>query len=169
MKIAVYSSADKVFLFFTAITFFALLVILIRRIYYKKKTKSWIFEGPFISKAEFEQKWLGEKGAKNGLKHTDTSGCYVILIYSHDFDGVNFQNYRNVYVGQSVTIHQRVYNHMHGKGCPYLQTDIALQNPMFFRFVPCHRQEMNQFEKQIIWALDATRSYNQRRGGSQRR
>ena len=162
-------STDWLLLVFCAIIILCLIVRCIIRSYYKWKTYTWIFEGPFMSKEEFERRWLGDKGLKNGLKHQDVSGCYVILIYSPNFDGVHFENYQNLYVGQSINIHQRFYDHLHGKGCAYLKSDIYLKNPIFVRFVPCARSEMNQFEKQIIWALDATLSYNQKRGGSLRR
>ena len=130
-----------------------------------------IKSGEFIYYKDFEKDWisakLGRKGVA-GYKYNDTPGCYVITIYNTPVLQ-DYMEYENIYIGQSVNVCKRVHNHFNGKGNGDIYADIKYGKFVYVRIVPCHEEEMNTLEKQLIRAFNATSSYNRTRGGGRRR
>ncbi|MEE0859767.1 MAG: GIY-YIG nuclease family protein [Acutalibacteraceae bacterium] len=131
-----------------------------------------ISSGKFIYYKDFEENWIIEKSGKKGTagyKYNDRPGCYVITVYDDYVTGNNYSKYENIYIGQSVNICQRVHNHFTGKGKGDIYADIKYGKHVYVRLVPCGKKEMNNMEKQLIKAFNATKSYNATKGGGKRR
>lgn len=131
-----------------------------------------IFAKKLLHFSEFEANWIvhthGKKGV-SGYKYNDTSGCYVILVYDDYMTEETERAYEAVYVGQSVKICQRVHNHFNGKGNGDVYADIKYGKQVYVQFVPTPEHKMNQVEKELIQAFNATNSYNATRGGAMAR
>lgn len=137
-----------------------------------KRIRHTIASGEFIYYADFEKNWISAKYGKKGVagyKYNDTPGCYVITIFSDPVTDGNFFNYENIYIGQSVNVCQRVHNHFNGKGKGDVYADIKYGKYAYVRIVPCRKEQMNQMEKDLIRAFNATASYNVTKGGGIRR
>jgi hypothetical protein len=128
----------------------------------------------FIYYEDFESRWIissgrGKYGTSNGFKYQDGPGCYVITVYSHPVTDDNWNNYEDIYIGQSVNVCQRVHNHFNGKGNGDVYADIKYGKYVYVHFVMCQESEMNDVEKRLIRAFNATKSYNKTCGGSAKR
>ena len=158
----------------------ALMLILIVYLYYRhsvKKRRQQRIEkrreerrrilNNFVFYKEFEHQWITGRG--RGLKYEDGPGCYVILFFDEPVTDQNYEHYKNVYVGQSVNRYQRVHNHFNGKGNGDVYADIKYGKFVYVKFFPCYDVEMNRLEQSLIHKLNATKSYNNTRGGSQQR
>lgn len=133
-----------------------------------------IYSRGFLYYKDFENRWIissarGKYGNENGFKYQDGPGCYVITIYDHPIECGEFDDYENVYVGQSVNICQRVHAHFNGKGNGDVYADIKYGKWVYVSLVRCERQEMNRVEKELIAAFGATASYNKTCGGARER
>lgn len=127
-------------------------------------------ETEFIHHKTFLNKWIIDskhrRGLKRGLKYEDSSGCYVILIFNHEVTNGDYSDYRDVYVGQSKKIYNRVHNHFIGKGNGDVYCDVRNEMYVYVKFYKCCESEMNDLEKRLIALYDATTSYNKTHGGS---
>lgn len=102
-------------------------------------------------------------------RKADTSGCYIILIYKHRPSARNIRLLRrfdNVYIGQSVNMYRRVYNHFTGHGNGDVYADVKYHRFVYVKFIPCRPERLNACEKQLISEFDATSSYNRTKGGA---
>ena len=121
-----------------------------------------------ISANGFLGNWKTTKSGNKvtgGYKTLDQPGCYVIVT-SPSPDG---KAYENVYVGQSLHVCSRVRNHLTGHGNGDVYADVRNGKPVFVKIVPCSAQQMNDLERDLIKAFNATSSYNSTAGGSRRR
>ena len=137
-----------------------------------QKIKDKILNGDFIYYKDFENNWITQKQGNKGIsgyKYSDCSGCYVILIFPIPIENNKFENYENVYIGQSVNICKRVHSHFNGKGKGDIYADIKYGKHAYVKFVPCPKEDMNKLEKELIVAFNATQSYNQTHGGAIKR
>lgn len=127
-----------------------------------------IRSGKFIHYTEFEENWRTqtEDGSRTGYKYNDFSGCYVIMIFSKRVFFGSFKNYDNIYIGQSVNVCQRVHNHFCGKGKGDVYADIKYGMEAYVRIIPCKVKKLNDMEKKLIEAFNATESYNRTKGGA---
>ena len=124
-------------------------------------------DGRWQSSQEFLSHWIVDARKHKGYKYHDRPGCYVIATYRkplNDFD--DLVHYDNVYVGQSLTVYQRVYNHFVGRGNGKVYGDIKYGMYAYVRIVPCKRRELNAMEKKLIRLYHATSSYNLTKGGA---
>lgn len=127
----------------------------------KRKLK----HGSLIYYQDFERDWIKEKGS-SGYKYNDTPGCYVITLYDHKLIGRHgYMNYDNIYIGQSQNVCQRVHNHLTGKGKGDVYADIKYGLEAYITIIPCKEKKMNEMERQLIEAFNATESYNKTKGG----
>ena len=136
-------------------------------IYYKEFEKKWIISDGRKNREKSETR--EKSGRPNGFKYQDGSGCYVVTIYDSPVRDGRWGRYKDIYIGQSVHVCQRVHNHFNGKGNGYIYEDIQQGKYVYVHFIMCQRSEMNDMEKELIQAFDATRSYNQTRGGGAKR
>lgn len=123
---------------------------------------------------DFESHWIPAAKArkKRGFKYNDMPGCYVITLYKkkiHHMTPRKYLKYKNIYIGQSIHIHQRVHNHLSGKGKGDVYADIKYGAEAYICFVPCKAEKMNDLERTLIRAFHATDSYNITSGGSKHR
>ncbi len=127
-----------------------------------------IRSGKFIHYTEFEENWRTQDadGDRTGYKYNDFSGCYVIMIFEKKVHFNRFRNYDNIYIGQSVNVCQRVHNHFCGKGKGDVYADIKYGMEAYVRIIPCKVKKLNQMEKKLIEAFNATESYNKTKGGA---
>lgn len=124
-------------------------------------------DGRWQSSQNFLSHWIIDSKKHKGYKYHDRPGCYVIATYQeplNDFD--DLLHYDNVYVGQSLTVYQRVYNHFVGRGNGKVYGDIKYGMYAYVRIVPCKRRELNAMEKKLIGLYHATSSYNLTKGGA---
>ena len=124
-------------------------------------------DGRWQSSQNFLEHWIIDSKKHKGYKYHDRPGCYVIATYQeplNDFD--DLLHYDNVYVGQSLTVYQRVYNHFVGRGNGKVYGDIKYGMYAYVRIVPCKRRELNAMEKKLIGLYHATSSYNLTKGGA---
>ncbi len=122
----------------------------------------------FIRYTKFEQNWIktDQDGKPDGYKYNDFSGCYVIMLFNSPVLFGQFRNYENIYIGQSVNVCQRVHNHFCGKGKGDVYADIKYGMEAYVRIIPCKVKKLNQMEKKLIEAFNATESYNKTKGGA---
>lgn len=117
---------------------------------------------PPIRSTEFLANW-------ENYRQNDQPGCYIILIYKHYTrrrTAHKFKRYDDIYIGQSIHMYKRVYNHLTGHGNGDVYADVKNKRRVFIKFIPCTPEELNQYEKQYIQDFDATQSYNRTKGGS---
>lgn len=133
-----------------------------------------VLRSHFMSSDEFNSSWItsnflcASKGAARcdgGLKYTDEPGCYIILVFDKPVTDGNYSNYRDVYIGQSINMYQRVHGHFTGKGNGDVYADIKYGKCVYVHFIPCCEEELNCKEKELINLFGATESYNKRAGG----
>lgn len=134
----------------------------------KRPQRQSILGSQMISANGFLGNWKTTKSGNKvtgGYKTLDQPGCYVIVT-SPSPDG---KAYENVYVGQSLHVCSRVRNHLTGHGNGDVYADVRNGKPVFVKIVPCSAQQMNDLERDLIRAFNATSSYNSTAGGSRRR
>ena len=102
---------------------------------------------------------------KQGYRYEKKPGVYVILIFNKRVRGGNFYNYRDVYVGQSKTMANRVHNHLIGKGNGDVYADVKYGKYVYIQLNYCNYGEMNDLEKKLIKKYNAQESYNNTKGG----
>ena len=137
-----------------------LLIGFIRRYRSKDaKLRNKIESGKFIGSNEFYNHWIIERG-KVGYKYMDTPGCYIILIFDKPVRRNNFHRYKEVYIGQSIHVMERVRQHFTGHGNGDVYADIKYGKSVYVRIVPCKKNGLNKMEKNLIRAFHATESYN---------
>lgn len=137
----------------------------------QEKFKKHILNSDVLYYKDFEKGWLSmsgnaKSGVRDGFKYRDRSGCYAITIYDNPVTDGDWENYENIYIGQSVRVYQRVHNHFNGKGNGDVYADIKYGKWVYVRFVLCEEHEMNDMEMKLIAMFDATKSYNKTKGGS---
>lgn len=133
-----------------------------------RKIRKSILSSNFVSAKNFKRKWIVNQKQETGYKYHDRPGCYIITIYDKNPYG-KWKNYKNIYVGQSINIYQRVHNHFTGKGKGDIYADIKNGKYVYVHFLFCSKRMMNWWEKKLIEAFHATDSYNATGGGAKRR
>lgn len=136
-----------------------------------KKIRESIYSERFISYREFEKNWISAKHGNKGLagyKYNDRPGCYVITIFDNPVLNGDYTQYKNIYIGQSIKMCKRVHDHFNGKGNGEVYADIKYGKHAYVRLVPCSKENLNNVEKKLIRAFNATNSYNKTRGGAKR-
>lgn len=151
-----------------------LLLLLLFALHFSKnaRIRRKIKNGKLIYYKDFEKNWRGDekKGRPVGYKYNDRPGCYVITLYDHRFvTKRNYMKYENIYIGQSQNVCQRVHNHLNGKGKGDVYADIKYGMEAYIRILPCKEKKMNELERELIGAFNATESYNVTRGGGKDR
>ncbi len=157
-------------LFCTIIAIAAVVCVVGILIWQKRKNdklRENIQSGKFIEANEFLKEWRCQSG-RVGYKYNDVSGCYVIQIFN-DPPTDEDQKYENVYIGQSVRACERVRNHLTGHGNGDVYADAKYGKYIRIQIVPCKKNMINNLEKDLISAFNATDSYNKTRGGGKRR
>lgn len=149
-------------------------IYVIREIYIINKNSKYrkrIYNEEYISASEFLENWRGTR-TKNkyqtGYKTQDHSGCYVILCYNKPLNEMNKKHYSDIYIGQSVHVCQRVYQHLTGHGNGDVYHAYKCRQYVYIVFYPCSKKEMNRKEKDLISAFNATKSFNRQKGGSKK-
>lgn len=127
-----------------------------------------IKKGGFVYWEKFEEDWITSEKDRTGLKYSDFSGCYVILIFDKPVRGRRFWGWEDIYVGQSVNVCQRVHNHFNGKGKGDVYADIKYGKFAYVRIVPVKQKRLNDMETALIEAFSATSSYNKTKGGARK-
>lgn len=125
-----------------------------------RKMVSRIRRRRYISKERFLESWSQNK--------EDYPGCYIILIYDKKLI-VNPMHYDDIYVGQSVNVRRRVFQHLKGHGNGDVYYGLRSGCKVFILIAKCRRKKLNQYEKELIAFFDATSSINMTAGGSARR
>lgn len=125
-------------------------------------------KGGFTYWEKFEEDWIISEKDRVGLKYSDHSGCYVILIFEKPVRGRRFSGWENIYVGQSVNVCQRVHNHFNGKGKGDVYADIKYGKFAYVRIIPVKQKRLNDMETALIEAFSATNSYNKTKGGARK-
>ena len=141
---------------------------------YNYKLKKIVRSGRFVSSDFVLNNWIvygDRKDGSNptGLKYVNTPGCYVIKMYKHrvPFGFIHRLNaHENVYVGQSLHLTSRVYNHFSGKGKGDVYGELKFnKRKVYVSFRPCRKGKLNYLEKKLIKKYNATQSYNHTKGG----
>ena len=138
----------------------------------QQKLKKTVTDNTFIYYKDFEKNWIveGKDGQKPyGYKYLDDSGCYIITVYDRFVGDGNYWNYENIYIGQSVDVCQRVHDHFNGKGKGDIYADIKYGKHVYVQLILCGEKKMNALEKRLIRLFDATKSYNETKGGGKQR
>ena len=119
-----------------------------------------------VSAQRFLEEWrVGKRGSNLGYKALDQTGCYVILTNPARKANGDAE-WDAVYVGQSVHVCSRVRQHLTGHGNGDVYADVRAGEYVEVRIVPCDRSRMNDMERDLIEAFNATNSYNRTRGGA---
>ena len=131
-----------------------------------EKIKERVFSGSFIPAEQFEKDRLVRGFAGNyGSKYSDTSGCYIILIFDRPVTDGDYECYRNGYIGQSINVISRVHNHLTGKGNGDVYADMKIGKHVYVKIITCPVAELNSLEIRLIAAFDRNRLYNKSKGG----
>lgn len=125
-----------------------------------------VYSGMFMTADEFEKDRMVNGFAGNyGSRYSDTSGCYIILIFDRPVTDGDFENYRNGYIGQSINVISRVHSHLTGKGNGDVYADRKNGKYLYVKIITCPVSELNSLEVKLIGAFDWKRLYNKSRGG----
>lgn len=114
----------------------------------------------YISQDEFFKLWEKDK--------SDYPGCYVILIYDKKLI-INPMNYDEIYIGQSVNVRKRIFNHLMGHGNGDVYYGLKSGCKIYIVIQKCSKKKLNESEIDLIEYFEATDSLNVTRGGSARR
>lgn len=102
-------------------------------------------------------------------RKVDKPGCYIISIYKRKptkHKTKRIKKYSEIYIGQSINVYRRVFNHFTGHGNGDVYADVKYQRHVFVKFVPCAIEQLNEYEKYLISKYNATESYNRTKGGA---
>lgn len=125
-----------------------------------------VYSGRFMTADEFEKDRMVKGFTGNyGSRYSDTSGCYIILIFDRPVTDGDFDNYRNGYIGQSINVISRVHNHLTGKGNGDVYADRKNGKYVYVKIITCPISELNSLEVRLIKAFDWERLYNKSKGG----
>ena len=131
-----------------------------------EEIKQRVYSGRFMTAEEFEKDRLIKGFTGNyGSRYSDTSGCYIILIFDRPVTDGDFERYRNGYIGQSINVISRVHNHLNGKGNGDVYADIKYGKYVYVKIITCPISELNSLEVKLIRAFDRNRLYNRSKGG----
>lgn len=186
-----HSDAFGIVLFFSVPLLFYIVSFAISFLLVKTKNKkrnqqlARVLSASFMSSTEFNEAWIvpsyqvgaavRRRGTRifakeikygRGLKYLDEPGCYVILIFDEPVTNGDYSGYKDVYVGQSITMYQRVRDHFSGKGNGDVYADIKYGKYVYAQFFSCMESELNLKERELIRLFNATESYNKTSGGS---
>lgn len=131
----------------------------------RRQLRKLLRSGEFLSWQAFEENWITGDG---GFKYQDTPGCYVILSFKRPANPRHLERYDDIYIGQSIHLCQRVHNHFNGKGNGDIYADIKYGRYVYVSLIPCRQKDLNDNERMLIEAFNATESYNKTRGGAKR-
>lgn len=143
-----------------------LILVILVKIFSTKTLRRCREPADYVSWRYFEENWIKEGQKNEGYKYNDRPGCYVILVFGKPVRGKNFEGYENVYVGQSVKVHQRVHNHFTGHGNGDVYADKKNGKYLYVRFVYSDRYSLNDNEVRLIDLYNAQESYNRTAGGA---
>ena len=147
---------DSIIYFFPFVFFSLICIYWLYSSYVKQK----VLSAQYMTKAEFMNHY-------KALKLKDTSGCYVILIFNDP--PVDFSEYDDVYIGQSIHIYQRLHQHFSGHGNHKVYQAQKQGRHIYVTFVTCIPRKMNVTERRLIRIFKATQSFNVQKGGAKRR
>ena len=125
-----------------------------------KKVEKKIKHKQYISDKDFFNSWEKDK--------SDYPGCYVILIYDKKVI-FNPMNYDDIYVGQSVNVRKRVFNHLMGHGNGDVYYGLKSGCKVYIVIQKCSKKKLNESEIDLIEYFEATQSLNVTRGGATKR
>lgn len=124
----------------------------------------------FLWYETYMNEWKTKDGkGKNGYKYTDEPGIYIILFFRHKVLRSRFKGYEEVYVGQSLTAHKRLFQHLSGFGNGKIYHEIKDGKKAYVKIVPCSKKDLNAYEKTFIELYGAERSFNATKGGAAKR
>ncbi|MBQ1306298.1 MAG: GIY-YIG nuclease family protein [Erysipelotrichales bacterium] len=124
----------------------------------------------FLWYETYMDEWKTKDGkGKNGYKYTDEPGIYILLFFRHRVLGNRFKGYEDVYVGQSLTAHKRLFQHLTGFGNGKIYHEIKDGKKAYVKIVPCEKKDLNEYEKIFIELYGADRSFNATKGGAPKR
>jgi hypothetical protein len=115
-----------------------------------------------INSDDFLEQW-------DAYRRLDRPGCYIITIYNRRPKKRKVKRligYHEIYVGQSVNMYRRVFNHFTGHGNGDVYADVKYQRHVFVKFIPCSPEQLNNYEKCLISQYNTTTSYNRTKGGA---
>ena len=124
------------------------------------KVEKKIKKKKYISKEDFFKSWERDK--------SDYPGCYVILIYDKKLI-INPMNYDEIYVGQSVNVRKRIFNHLMGHGNGDVYYGLKSGCRVYIVIQKCSKKKLNENEIDLIEYFEATDSLNVTKGGSTKR
>ena len=134
----------------------------------RRRIRKILRDSLFLSSEEFEQNWIAEnrRGVQDGWKYHEFPGCYVILFFDEKPEVEDdFDRYKDVYVGQSLNVTERVHHHFTGYGRGDVYADLKAGRCVYVRMIPCEKEGLNDLERALIEEYDATSSYNATAGG----
>ncbi len=124
-----------------------------------------VLGGDFITAEQFEiNRTNGALGYPN-ISNSDTSGCYVILIFDVPVMDGNYEDYCHGYIGQSENVVFRVHSHLTGNGNGDVYADKRYGKHLYIKIITCPVEELNSLEVKLIAAFDWNRLYNKSKGG----
>jgi hypothetical protein len=114
-----------------------------------------------MSVEKFMQSWMGNGGAPAGTtSFLDHCGCYVMATYPHAVKKGDFTCFRDIYVGKSYSMGASAFADATGAGSPEVYADVKFKQHVYVLFYPCERENLDELESSLIYALDANESYN---------
>ena len=125
-----------------------------------KRIESRIKHRDYISIEDFFESWKKDK--------SDFPGCYVVLIYDRKLV-INPMNYDDIYIGQSVNVRKRVFNHLKGHGNGDVYYGLKSGCKVYIVIEKCRKKKLNSAEKELISYYHATESLNMTSGGALKR
>lgn len=92
--------------------------------------------------------------------YLDFSGCYVIATYARAVKKDDYSEYRDIYVGKSLSMGRSVYDDVSGKGDVDVYADVKYKQDVYVLLFPCREDKLDQLKGSLVVALDADASYN---------
>lgn len=149
-------------LLISVVAFVAVIVLGYRK---KMKIQNRVFSGQFLTAVGF----LNSDNPIFKTGRFSRPGCYVLLVFDAPVSDGDYRCFRDIYCGQSLTLAKRARQHLTGAGNKQIFRDLKAGKAIYLTFLPCAASYMNRLEKDLIWAFDATRSYNTQKGGGKHR
>lgn len=156
-------------IFFYVLAISIPLILIKNIIIANRKIKQSILNGEFISAKDFQSNWIAAKHGNKGIvgyKYNDNPGCYIILIFDNEVTDNDYSQYKDVYVGQSINMCQRIHDHLSGYGNGDVYADFKYGKHLYVKMIPYANSELNIREKELIRSFNATKSYNKTKGGA---
>lgn len=72
----------------------------------------------------------------------------------------DYSEYRDIYVGKSLSMGRSVYDDVSGKGDVDVYADVKYKQDVYVLLFPCREDKLDQLKGSLVVALDADASYN---------